>query len=92
MNKAELIAAVAVKLEVSNAEAGRTVATVLETVIEGVKGGECVIPGLGKLVVADTAARSGVSKLGGNGEGKAWSKPAGKTVKLRLSTAGKELV
>ena len=90
MNKAELIAAVAAKLEVSNAEAGRTVATVLDTVIEGVKAGECVIPGLGKLVVAETAARSGVSKLGG--VDKAWSKPAGKTVKLRLSTAGKELV
>lgn len=90
MNKAELIAAVAAKLEVSNAEAGRTVALVLDTVIEGVKGGECVVPGLGKLVVADTAARSGVSALGG--ESKAWSKPAGKTVKLRLSTAGKALV
>ena len=90
MNKAELIAAVAGKMEVSNAEAGRTVATIIETIIEGAVAGECVVPGLGKIVKADTAARSGVSKLGG--VEKAWSKPAGNTLKLRLSTAGKALV
>lgn len=90
MNKAELIAAVAAKLEVSNAEAGRTIDTVVGTMIEGVKAGECVVPGIGKLVVAETAARSGVSMLGE--EAKPWSKPAGKTVKLRLSAAGKALV
>ena len=90
MTKTELIAAVAEKMGVSKAEAGRTVDTVIGTVIEGVKAGECVLPGIGKLVVTETAARSGVSKLGG--VEKAWSKPAGKTIKLRLSTAGKELV
>jgi len=90
MTKTELIAAVAEKMGVSKAEAGRTVETVVGTIVEGTVAGECVVPGLGKLVVVDTAARSGVSKLGGTE--KAWSKPAGKTVKLRLSTAGKTLV
>jgi len=90
MNKAELIEAVAGKLEVSKAEAGRVVETVIGTVIEGAVAGECVVPGLGKLKVVDTAARSGVSKLGG--AEKAWSTPAGKKIKLSLSTAGKALV
>ena len=90
MNKAELIAAVAGKLEVSKAEAGRTVATVIDTIIEGAVAGEVTVPGLGKVVKTATAARSGVSQLGG--EAKAWTKEAGFTLKLRLSTAGKALV
>ena len=90
MNKQELIEAVATKLEVSKAEAGRTVEAVVGTIIEGAVAGECVIPGLGKLVVTTKAARSGVSKLGG--ESKAWSTPEGKVIKLRLSAAGKNLV
>jgi nucleoid DNA-binding protein len=90
MNKAELIAAVAGKMDVSNAEAGRTVETVIGTIIEGAVAGEVTVPGLGKIVKTATAARSGVSKLGG--EEKAWTKPAGHTLKLRLSTAGKALV
>jgi len=90
MNKAQLIATVAEKMNTSKAEAGRTVDTVISTIIEGTVAGECTVPGLGKLVVVDTAARKGVSQLGG--VEKAWSKPAGKTIKLRLSTAGKSLV
>ena len=90
MNKAELIEAVATKLEVSKTEAGRTVDTVIGTIIEGAVAGECVLPGLGKIVKTETAARSGVSKL--QGVEKAWTKPAGHTLKLRLSAAGKELV
>lgn len=90
MNKAELIAAVAVKMEVSKAEAGRRVGTVIGTIIEGAVAGECTIPGLGKIVKTATAARSGVSSLGGTE--KAWTKSAGHTLKLRLSTSGKKLV
>lgn len=90
MNKAELVEAVAGKLEVSKAEAGRIIEDVVGTIIEGTVAGECVVPGLGKLVVTKKAARSGVSKLGG--EEKAWSTPEGKVIKLRLSTAGKALV
>jgi len=89
MNKAELIAAVAEKMEVSKAEAGRTIDTVVGTIIEGTVAGECTVPGLGKLILADKAARSGVSKLGG--VEKAWSTEASKVIKLRLSTAGKKL-
>ena len=91
MTKTELIEGVATKLEVSKAEAGRIVEAVFGVVESGVTGeGECVLPGIGKLAVVETAARSGVSKL--QGEEKAWSKPAGQTIKLRLSKAGKELV
>jgi DNA-binding protein HU-beta len=90
MNKAELVEAVAGKLEVSKAEAGRIIEDVVGTIIEGAVAGECTVPGLGKIVKVETAARSGVSKLGGTE--KAWSKPAGHTLKLRLSTAGKKLV
>lgn len=90
MNKAELIEAVAGKLEVSKAEAGRTVETVIGTIIEGtLADGEGVIPGLGKLKVVDTAPRSGVSRLGG--VEKPWTVPAGKKIKLSLSSAGKAL-
>jgi len=90
MNKAELTVAVATKLEVSKAEAGRVIETVLGTIIAGAVAGECVVPGLGKVVSVDTAARSGVSKIGG--VEKAWTKAAGKTLKLRLSKEGKGLV
>lgn len=91
MNKAGLIEAVASKMEVSKAEAGRTVETVIGTILEGtVKDGETTIPGLGKLKVVDTAARSGVSKIGGIE--KAWTKEASQTIKLRLSAQGKTLV
>lgn len=85
MNKVELIAAVAEKLEVSKAEAGRTVDTVVGTIIEGTLGGECVVPGLGKLKLTDVAASSGTAM------GKKWTKPAHKKVKLSLSTDGKKL-
>jgi len=90
MNKAELVEAVAGKLEVSKAEAGKIIEDVVGVIIEGAVAGECVVPGLGKIVKTATAARSGVSKLGG--EEKAWTKPAGHTLKLRLSSAGKALV
>ena len=90
MNKTQLIESVAAKQEVSKAEATRIIEGVFETIKEGLANGEVTLPGIGKLVVVETAARSGVSKL--RGEEKAWSKPAGKTIKLRLSKAGKELV
>lgn len=89
MTKAELIATVAEKLEVSKKEAGDIIKTVVDTITEGAVAGECVVPGLGKIVSADTPARSGVSKL--SGEDKPWSVPAGKTLKLRLSKEGKAL-
>lgn len=85
MNKAELIAAVAEKLEVSKAQAGATIETVIGTIIEGALAGEAVIPGLGKLKLTDVKESSGVAM------GKPWSKPAHKKIKLYLSTEGKTL-
>lgn len=86
MNKAELYSAVAEKLGVSKAEAGRTVDTVVGTILEGVVStGESVVPGLGKLKLVSVEASSGVAM------GKAWSKPAHKKIKLSLSAEGKEL-
>lgn len=87
MNKAELIAKIAETTGTSKKEAEGTINLVVDTIIAGAKtDGECVIPSLGKLAVVDVAARSGVAM------GKAWSKPAGKALKLKLSKAGKELV
>jgi DNA-binding protein HU-beta len=87
MNKAELIEKVAAETEVSKAEAGRTVETVIGAILEGVKAdGEALVPGLGKLKVVDVEARSGTAM------GKKWSKPAHKKVKLVLNKDGKELV
>lgn len=91
MNKAQLVDAVATKLEVSKAEAGRVIESVIGEIIAGAKAdGECVIPGLGKLEVKETAARTGVSKMGG--VEKAWTKPAGKKLGLKLSKEGKAAV
>ena len=85
MNKSQLIESVATTLEISKAEAGRTIDTVVEAIIAGTKAdGECVIPGLGKLKIKETAARSGTSL------GKTWTKEAGKKFVLSVSKEGKE--
>jgi nucleoid DNA-binding protein len=90
MNKAELTSAVATKLEVSKTEAGHLIETVIGEIITGaIATGECVVPGLGKLEVKETSARSGVSKMGG--VEKAWTKPAGKKLALKLSKEGKSV-
>jgi len=89
MNKVELISVIANKMDISKAEAGRVLNTVMETIIEGVEAGECVLPGIGKLVLVDVPGRSGVSKV--SGVEKAWKTEDHKKVKLRLSKAGKEI-
>lgn len=87
MNKAELIAKVAEQTGSKKTEAEATINMVIDTIVGGaIADGECVIPSLGKLAVVETAARSGKAM------GKEWSKPAGKSIKLKLSKAGKELV
>jgi len=91
MNKAKLVEVVAGKLEVSKAEAGRVVDTVIGSILDGVVAdGEAVVPGLGKLKVVDVKGREGVSKL--QGVEKAWKTEDSKKIKLSLSTAGKALV
>ena len=85
MNKKELIDTLAVKLGTSKTEAGDTLATVIETIIEGTLAGECVIPGLGKLKLTAVKESSGVAM------GKPWTKAAHKKIKLSLSAEGKAL-
>ena len=85
MNRVELTALVAEKMEVSKAEAGRTLDSVFAAIIEGAVSGECILPGIGKLKMTDVAASSGVAM------GKKWEKPAHKKLKLSLSTEGKKL-
>lgn len=94
MTKAELIESVATELGQTKAEAGRTIDTVIGTVIAGAKAsGECAIPGLGKLKVVDTAAKvGGVERTAPNGTKYITKdKAAGKTIKLALSKEGKLL-
>lgn len=88
MNKAELIATVAEKLGTTKTDAAETIEIVIGSIIDGtVQTGECVVPGLGKLKVRETKASSGTAP-----NGTAWTKAAGKTIKLSLSTEGKTLV
>lgn len=74
----------------SKQESTEIVDVVLDTVIEGAVADRCTIPGLGTLIKTKTAARSGINRM--QSEGKAWTKPEGYTIKLKLSTKGKTLV
>jgi len=83
MNKIELIAEIANKLDISKAEAERNINDIIGTIMESAKAeGECTIPGLGKLKVENKPASTGESF------GKAWSKPAYDKFKLIVGTAG----
>jgi DNA-binding protein HU-beta len=60
MNRAELIEHVATRHEVSKAEAGRIVATILDAVVASVKKGQTVaIAGFGSFKLTTRAARTG---------------------------------
>ena len=60
MNKAELIDLIASSHEVSKAEAGRVLGTVLDAVVTTVKkGGSVTLPGFGSFKQVSRAARSG---------------------------------
>lgn len=86
MNKAELISAVATKLEISKVKASETLDSILEVIIKGtIETGEATLPGLGKLKLVD------VKETSGTVNGKAWSKPAHKKIKLSLSKDGESL-
>lgn len=62
MNKADLIQALADKHTLTKAEAGRILATVLDTVVTTVKkGGAVTIPGFGSFKLHARAARNGVN-------------------------------
>jgi len=62
MNKAELVAAVAAKAEVSKVEAAKVIDAALEAAIEALKKGENVqLIGFGSLAVAHKPARKGIN-------------------------------
>jgi len=67
MNKTELIAHLAAKHELSKAEAGRVVETLLDAVVSTVKkGGTVSIPGFGSFKQHARAARTGVNPSTGD--------------------------
>jgi DNA-binding protein HU-beta len=67
MNKTELIAHLAAKHELSKAEAGRVVETLLDAVVTTVKkGGTVSIPGFGSFKQHARAARTGVNPSTGD--------------------------
>ena len=66
MNKTELTEKLAVQHELSKAEAGRILETLLETIVTTVKKGESVVlPGFGSFKQHARAARNGVNPASG---------------------------
>ncbi len=62
MNKAELVAAVAAKAEVSKAEAQKVLDAVLDVTVDALKKGESVqLVGYATLSVVERAARKGIN-------------------------------
>lgn len=87
MNKSSLVTLTAKKMGVSKKEAMAVIETVVGAIMEGaIAEGNCVIPGLGKLVRVKTAARKGITN------GKEWVKEEGEKLKLRLNKAGKSVL
>ena len=91
MNRTELVEVVKEIIEtkanvkLTKKVAGEIVNEVFEKILNSVvESGEVVLPELGKLKLVETSARSGEIN------GKKWEKPAGKTIKLRLSSKTKE--
>jgi len=91
MKKAELIEMIKAVIEkntevsLTKKQAAEIVDEIFENILEAVKGnGEVIIPHIGKLKLVETAPRKGVTN------GIAWEKPAGKTIRLRLSKSVKE--
>ena len=89
MTKAELTSAIKeviageLEVKVTNAKAVEITEGIFSKIVEAlVADGEVVLPGIGKIKLAKSAARKGVT------QGKAWEKPETTTAKLRL---GKEL-
>ena len=75
--------------KVTNKAAREIVDEIFEKILEAVKtDGEAVLPGIGKLKYVETAERKGKTVV--NGEIKEWTKPAGHTIRLRLSRKIKE--
>ncbi|MCQ2323567.1 MAG: HU family DNA-binding protein [Paludibacteraceae bacterium] len=66
MNKAELVAAVAAKAEITKVKAAEVIDAALEAAVEALKNGENVqVLGFGTLAVVKKAARQGVNPATG---------------------------
>ena len=87
MNKKMMIERMAEKAGISKKEAAERLAIMLEVMTEGLKEfGEVNLTGFMKIHIVDTPAREGEMN------GKKWSKPAGKTVKAKISSTLKKEV
>lgn len=82
LNKSAISQQVAERTGLSKKQAEEAVSTMLDTVVEALRGGQAVtLPGLGTLSVKDTAAREGVKP----GTTEKIQIPAGKKVAFKIS-------
>lgn len=83
MNKSQLVEKVAEQTGLTKKQADEAVSTMLDTIVEALRGGQTVgLPGLGTLSVKDTAARTGVKP----GTTEKIQIPAGKKVAFKVAT------
>ncbi|ADY27287.1 histone family protein DNA-binding protein (plasmid) [Deinococcus proteolyticus MRP] len=83
MNKSQLVEKVAEQTGLTKKQADEAVSTMLDTVVEALRGGQAVgLPGLGTLSVKETAARTGVKP----GTTEKIQIPAGKKVAFKVAT------
>ncbi|GGJ74538.1 HU family DNA-binding protein [Deinococcus aquiradiocola] len=81
--KTQIIDMVADKTSLNKKQAGEAVASMLDVVVEALKGGKSVgLPGLGTFSVAKTAARQGVRP----GTSEKITIPAGKKVRFKVAS------
>ena len=89
MTKANLITAVMAEAQLTKKQVEAAVKAVAESIMESLKNGtEAVLPGVGKFLVKDRAARKGLIPQ----TGKTFSIPAGKRIVFRPAKAAKEAV
>ncbi|AWT36878.1 DNA-binding protein HU [Deinococcus arenae] len=81
--KTQIIDMVADKTSLNKKQAGDAVATVIDCIVDALRGGSSVgLPGLGTLSVTQTAARTGVKP----GTSERITIPAGKKVRFKVAT------
>ncbi len=81
--KTQIVDLVADKTSLNKKQAGEAVATVLDTIIGALRGGQTVgLPGLGTLSIAPTAERTGVRP----GTSQRITIPAGKKIRFKVAS------
>jgi len=89
IGKAQLVAELQVRTELSKSAAQQMLSDMLEVIVEAVQAGQTVnLPGLGTLSVKTTAARTGVNPS----TGAKLQIPAGKKVSFKPSATLKEAI